>query len=131
MRGLPPLGRYLTVAVAVIGVMVLGRCRSSFPCEGIRKLQVGMTEAQVRQVLGPPASAHSVTGVSGQPIPFDLGWDYAHRPSMFWLNVSFNNGRLVLADAGRRRFLDDDQTLFYVTAKEKYESDRFNELFCR
>ncbi len=131
VRRLPPLGRSLTVAVAVIGAMMLGWCRSSFPCEGIRNLRVGMTETQVRQLLGPPAYAHSVTGVSGQQIPFDLGWDYDHRPSMFWLSVRFNNGRLVLADAGRRRFLDDDQTLFYVTAKEKYESARFNELFCR
>jgi hypothetical protein len=50
---------------------------------------------------------------------------------MFWLIVDFNDGRLVLADAGRRRILDDDQTLFTVTAQKRYESDQFDRVFCR
>ena len=131
LRRLPPIGRGLTVAVAVIAVLLLGRCRSSFPCDGIRKLRMGMTEAEVCQLLGSPAAAHRDVGVSNQTIPFDLSWDYEHHPSMFWLQVHFNDGRLVLADGGRQRFFDDDQTLFYVNAKERYESDQLSVLYCR
>jgi hypothetical protein len=38
---------------------------------------------------------------------------------------------LVLADAGRRRLLDDNQTLFAITPTKCYESDQFNQLYCR
>jgi hypothetical protein len=49
---------------------------------------------------------------------------------MCWFFADFNQGRLVLADAGRRRLLDDDQTLFTVTAQKKFESEHFGRIFC-
>ena len=88
------MSRMLRVAVVIVAAISLTRCRSSFPCEGIRKLRIGMTEAEVRQVLGSPASVSRGAGGPGPEILFDSTWNYDGR-----LGVGFYDGRMTLAYA--------------------------------
>jgi hypothetical protein len=96
----------------------------------MRKLQVGMTEAEVRQLMGPPASVSHTGGGPGPEILFDSTWDYDHRPARSWLGVGFLHGRMTLAYAIRRRWLAGDQTLFEISPTRRYESKPFTKDFC-
>jgi len=116
--------------IALLYLPVYYRLRSSFSCEGISKLRLGMTQDEVRSVLGEPAST-AATPENSDPIQFDSAWDYQHNPSRYWLGVNFYRGHLVLADAGIRHFLGDDETVFVLSERERRTSPRFRAAYCR
>jgi hypothetical protein len=89
-----------------------------------------MSTDQVREVIGPPRSVGIVQGQGG-PNPFDVMWSYDHPVSLSWLSVNFYRNRLVIAHAGLRHFLADQETLFILSEQDIRERPRFATAFCR
>jgi hypothetical protein len=120
----------VTATMALLVAAGFGRIRSSFPCDGIRKLRLGMSRDEVGQLLGDPVRSVPAPGISS-PIEFDEIWDYSRPVSLFWLSVDFYQGHLVIADAGIKHLLVDDETVFVISERENRESPRFAIAYCR
>jgi SmpA/OmlA family protein len=127
---------------AVIGTLLCAsacsRVAPSVNCEALRQLNLGMNEAQVAKILGPPMEVSirpsQVTFMPERDLTwaYHRGWFSGNIPSPIKVFVDFKDHKLVLASISRRfPVVGEDHTLFELSERGKRESEEFQRTYCR
>ncbi len=122
----------MTLLVAIGLALVSGGCEGLSPsvtCAGIRSLRLGMTEDEVVARVGTPL----IKG--GGSRPNSDSWEYGLQdqeqfPGALRFDVRFENGKLVLAVAGRRPLFGKRRDYFVLHTSYSREEPGFAEMFC-
>jgi len=118
--------------LSAIGALLMCGCNPlplSVSCDGIRQLRHGMTEEEVRVLLGEPLSIIPVHIPASPPTPpYDVTWDYTNVPTVLVLRLNFWQRRLTAAVARREMWVRE--TLFIVDERHTVEAPRFSQVFC-
>lgn len=121
------LNRLVRISV-LASVLVLSvacdRLADGLTCDGVRKLKIGMTPAEVRNILGPPLSSASGGSMCGKTTIREC-WFYSTSNRV---SVNFDAVGLVRASAYYKPiFGDRSVTIFSLDpdVPKMYEGDEF------
>jgi hypothetical protein len=124
------LNRVRKTAVSVIAITLIGcsspRVARGISSNAIRSIKVGMTEGQVKMILGQPLRIRpwgSDAVVYDYAIP---GWALS-SPSLW---VFFDKGSVQTVQANRHRLVGDDQAVYEARAdRPTFEGAAFESTF--
>jgi len=129
----------LTLILALGCLACSNEIAPTLACGGLRKVRLGMSTEDVRQILGSPLDRFTEKEMGArQPDSVfhpDLEWAYSRRAqdARFMtrnVSVEFKSGRVGRVHAGARRSWGTWAS-YGVSAEGNWETPDFNERFCR
>jgi hypothetical protein len=109
-------------------------------CAQMRSLRLGMSQAEVEKILGPPAFRWTEDN-SGSSVhkEVDLVWNYSPERFMDEMRglrfyVNFSKGKVVFVNSYRRKWFDESAgktpTVFRLEQDGHLEGEEFTRWFC-